>query len=112
MPLKKPTRHREIPKSVEAARTRKSGERAPPVATVARQLEFTPKLVRIIKTATKKIFVKHPYDYGSLSLRITRGHRGKNIGTKAAFPCWEELFKKIQGGYLLHFSTVSGAVRA
>jgi hypothetical protein len=60
------------------------GEGSSPV--VARQLEFAPKPVPIIKTTTKKDFDQPP----------AFGDTEANIGTKTIFPRWEELFKKIK----------------
>jgi hypothetical protein len=58
------------------------GEGSSPL--VARQLEFTPKLVPVINTITKDPFVQPP------SFRDTEA----SIGAKMAFPHWEEIFKK------------------
>jgi hypothetical protein len=62
----------------------KVGEGSSPVA--ARQLEFSPKPVAVIKTATKKAFAQPP----------AFGDMEANIGTKTVFPHWEEIFKKIK----------------
>jgi hypothetical protein len=60
------------------------GEGSSPV--VARQLEFAPKLVSIIKAITKEPFVQPP----------TFGDTKAIIGAKTTFPHWEEVFKKIK----------------
>jgi hypothetical protein len=82
MPLKKPTTR----KSPRAPKLQEPevGEGSSP--TVARQLEFSPKPVPIIKTTTKKDFVQ-PSAFGDTEV---------NIGTKTVFPRWEEIFKKIK----------------
>jgi hypothetical protein len=82
MPPKKPTTR----KSPRAPKLQEPevGEGSSPA--VARQLEFAPKPVPVIKTATKKAFVQPP----------TFGDTEANIGTKTVFPHWEEIFKKIK----------------
>jgi hypothetical protein len=82
MPPKKPTTR----KSPRAPKLQEPevGEGSSPV--VARQLEFSPKPVPVIKTTTKKAFVQPP----------AFGDTEVNIGTKTVFPRWEELFKKIK----------------
>jgi hypothetical protein len=54
--------------------------------SVARQLEFPPKPVSIIKRITKEPFFQPP------AFRDTEA----SIGAKMAFPHWEEVFKKIK----------------
>jgi hypothetical protein len=82
MPLKKPSTR----KSLRAPKLQESevGEGSSPA--VARQLEFTPKTVSVIKTITKEPFVQPP----------AFGDTKASIGAKMAFPCWEEVFKKIK----------------
>jgi hypothetical protein len=82
MPPKKPSTR----KSPRAPKLQESevGEGSSPA--VARQLEFTPKPVSIIKTITKDPFVQPP------AFRDMEA----SIGAKMAFPRWEEVFKKIK----------------
>ena len=82
MPLKKPSTR----KSPRAPKPHEPEEGEGSSPTVARQLEFTPKLMPIIKTTTKKAFIQPP----------TFGDTEANIGAKTRFPRWEELFKKIK----------------
>ena len=82
MPLKNPSTR----KSLRAPKLQESevGEGSSP--SVVRQLEFTPKLVSIIKRITKEPFVQPP----------TFGDIEASIGAKMTFPHWEEVFKKIK----------------
>jgi hypothetical protein len=82
MPLKKPSTRKSLraPKLQEL----EVGEGSSPA--VVRQLEFTPKPVSVIKTITKEPFVQ-PLDFEDMKA---------SIGAKMAFPCWEEVFKKIK----------------
>jgi hypothetical protein len=82
MPLKKPSTR----KSPQAPKLQESeiGEGSSP--TVARQLEFTPKPVSVIKTITKEPFF-YPLVFGDTEARIR---------AKMTFPHWEEVFKKIK----------------
>jgi hypothetical protein len=82
MTLKKPTtrKYPRAPKMQEL----EVGEGSSPA--VARQLEFSPKSMPVIKTATKKAFIQPP----------AFGDTEKNIDTKIVFPRWEEIFNKIK----------------
>jgi hypothetical protein len=80
--LKKPTTR----KSPRVPKLQEPDVGEGPSPTVVKQLEFTPKLVPVIKTSTKKVFSQPP----------AFGDTEENIGTKTVFPCWEELFKKIK----------------
>jgi hypothetical protein len=51
----------------------------------AKQLEFSPRPEPVIRTSTKKVFTQPP------AFRDMEA----SIGTKAVFPHWRELFKKI-----------------
>jgi hypothetical protein len=82
MPLKKPTT-RKFPRAPKLQEP-ETGEGSSP--TVARQLEFTPKPMPVIKTANKKVFI-HPPTFGDIE---------ENIGTRTTFPRSKELFKKIK----------------
>jgi hypothetical protein len=81
MPPKKPS----TKKYLRAPKLQESdvGEGSSP--SVARQLEFAPKQVPIIKTITKEPFVQPP----------DSGDTEASIGAKIAFPSSEEIFKKI-----------------
>ena len=80
MPLKKPTtkKYPRAPKLQEP----EVGEGSSPM--VARQLEFSPKTMPVIKITTKKAFVQPP----------TFGDTEARIGTKEKLPHWGELFNK------------------
>jgi hypothetical protein len=82
MPPKKPSTR----KSPRAPKLQESeiGEGSSPA--VARQLEFTPKPVSVIKAITKEPFVQPP----------AFGDTEASIGAKTTFPRWEEVFKKIK----------------
>ena len=82
MPPKKPTT-RKFPRepNMQESEVEESSSLA-----VARQLEFAPKSLLVIKTTNKKDFVQPP----------TFGDTEVNIGAKKIFPHWEELFKKIK----------------
>jgi hypothetical protein len=82
MPPKNPSTR----KSPRAQKLQESeiGEISSPV--VARQLEFTPKIVSIIKAITKEPFVQ-PLAFGDTEA---------SIGEKTTFHRWEEVFKKIK----------------
>jgi hypothetical protein len=75
MPPKKPTT-RKSPREPKIQEP-EVGEGSSPV--VARQFEFSPNPVPVIKTTTKKDFVQPP----------TFGDIEANIGTKPVFPHWE-----------------------
>jgi hypothetical protein len=83
MPSKKPTTRKSL--RVSKLKEPDVGEGSSPV--VAKQLEFTPKLVPVIKTSTKEVFTQPPA-FGDIE---------ESIRTKEVFPHWEELFKKIKG---------------
>jgi hypothetical protein len=82
MPPKKPSTR----KSPWAPKLQESeiGEGSSPA--VARQLEFTPKPVSVIKAITKEPFFQPP----------AFGDTEASIGAKMTFPHWEEVFKKIK----------------
>jgi hypothetical protein len=82
MPPKNPSTRKSprVPKLQES----KIGEGSSLV--VARQLEFAPKMVSVIKAITKEPFVQPP----------TFGDIEASIGAKMTFPHWEEVFKKIK----------------
>jgi hypothetical protein len=82
MPPKKPTTR----KSLRAPRLKEPEVGEGSSLVIARQLEFDPMLVPIIKTTSKKAFIQ-PLAFGDPKV---------NIGTKTVFPCWEEIFKKIK----------------
>jgi hypothetical protein len=82
MPLKKPST-RKSPRAPKLQEL-EIGEGSSPV--VARQLEFTPKPVSVIKKITKEPFVQ-PLAFGDTEA---------SIGEKTTFPRWEEVFKKIK----------------
>jgi hypothetical protein len=90
MPPKKRTT-RKFPRAPKLQEP-EAGEGSSP--TVARQLEFAPKPVLVIKTITKKAFVQ-PLAFGDTEA---------NIRTKTIFPCWEELFKKIKREETLEYA--------
>jgi hypothetical protein len=79
----KKTNHQEISKSAKLKEP-DVGESSSPA--VAKQLEFTPKPVPVIKTSTKKVFIQPP----------AFGDTEASIGTKAVFPHWGEIFQKIK----------------
>jgi hypothetical protein len=82
MPPKKPSTRKfpRVPKLQES----EVGEGSSPAVT--RQLEFTPKMVFVIKRITKDPFFQPP----------AYGDTEASIGAKMAFPRWEEVFKKIK----------------
>jgi hypothetical protein len=90
MPPKKPTTR----KSPRAPKLQEPEvvEGSSPV--VARQLEFAPKPMLVIKTATKKAFIQPP----------AFGDTEANIGTKTVFQRWEEIFKKTKREELLKYT--------
>jgi hypothetical protein len=92
MPTKKPST-RKSPRPLKLQKL-ETGEGSSPM--VARQLDFTPKMVSIIKAITKDPFVQPP----------SFGDAEASIGGKMTFPRWEEVFKKIkkedQLKYTLH----------
>jgi hypothetical protein len=90
MPPTKPTTR----KSPRASKKKEPyvGEMFSPV--VAKQLEFTPKPVPIIKTSTKKVFIQPP----------TFGDTKASIGTKEVFLHWGELFQNIKREEFLEYT--------
>jgi hypothetical protein len=82
MPPKKPT----TKKSPRAPKLQEPEVGGGSSLAVAIQLEFTPKSMPVIKTATKKDFIQ-PSAFGDTEA---------NIGTKTIFLRWEEIFKKIK----------------
>jgi hypothetical protein len=90
MPLKKSTT-RKSPREPKLQEL-EVGEGSSPL--VARQLEFAPKSVPIIKKSTKKAFIQPPA-FGNIEA---------NIGTKTVFPRWEEIFKKIKWEEFLEYT--------
>jgi hypothetical protein len=82
MPPKKPSTRKSprVPKMQELEEGQGSS------LAVARQLEFTPKPVPVIKTTSKEDFIQ-PLAFEDIE---------PNIGAKTTFPRCEELFKKIK----------------
>jgi hypothetical protein len=82
MPPRKPTTRKSL--RVPKLKEPDVGEGSSPA--VAKQLEFTPKPVPVIKTSTKEVFIQ-PLAFGDTEA---------SIGTKAVLPHWGELFQKIK----------------